>query len=153
MSTLVIVESPAKAKKIASYLGTGYTVQASLGHVRDLPGSKAEIPERYRTEPWANLGVNPQTFHPIYVVPDSKSRTVANLKALAGKADRVILASDDDREGESISWHLSQLLNLKNPQRMVGPGKGAPARGLHSLDSCGNSPPTAPRPSSASESR
>jgi DNA topoisomerase-1 len=119
MSTLVIVESPAKAKKIASYLGAGYAVQASLGHVRDLPGSKAEIPERYRSEPWANLGVNPSTFHPIYVVPDSKSRTVASLRALAGKADRVILASDDDREGESISWHLAQLLKLKNPQRMV----------------------------------
>ena len=119
MSTLVIVESPAKAKKIAGYLGAGYAVQASLGHVRDLPGSKSEIPERYRAEPWANLGVDPATFHPIYVVPDSKSRTVANLKALAGKADRVILASDDDREGESISWHLAQLLKLKNPQRMV----------------------------------
>ncbi|WP_407542240.1 type I DNA topoisomerase (plasmid) [Deinococcus radiomollis] len=119
MSTLVIVESPAKAKKIASYLGPGYAVQASLGHVRDLPGSRAEIPERYRAEPWANLGVNPQTFHPIYVVPDSKSRTVASLRSLASKADRVILASDDDREGESISWHLAQLLNLKNPQRMV----------------------------------
>ncbi|WP_407572795.1 type I DNA topoisomerase [Deinococcus altitudinis] len=119
MNTLVIVESPAKAKKIASYLGPGYAVQASLGHVRDLPGNKAEIPERYRAESWANLGVNPSTFHPIYIVPDSKSRTVASLRALAGKADRVILASDDDREGESISWHLAQLLNLKNPQRMV----------------------------------
>ena len=119
MSTLVIVESPAKAKKIASYLGHGYAVQASLGHVRDLPGNRQEIPERYRTEPWANLGVHPSTFHPIYVVPDSKSRTVASLRALASKADRVILASDDDREGESISWHLAQLLNLRNPQRMV----------------------------------
>ena len=119
MNTLVIVESPAKAKKIAGYLGAGYTVQASLGHVRDLPSSRNEVPERYRAEPWANLGVNPGTFRPVYVVPESKRRTVAGLKTLASKADRVILASDDDREGESISWHLSELLGLKNPQRMV----------------------------------
>ncbi|ULH17509.1 type I DNA topoisomerase (plasmid) [Deinococcus sp. KNUC1210] len=115
----MIVESPAKAKKIASYLGSGYTVQASLGHVRDLPNRKEDLPERYRQEPWANLGVNPTTFQPIYVVPESKERTVSGLRALAAKADRVILASDDDREGESISWHLSQLLELNNPQRMV----------------------------------
>ena len=119
MNTLVIVESPAKARKIAGYLGAGYTVQASLGHVRDLPGSKAEIPERYRGEPWANLGVNPQTFRPIYVIPESKQATVKQLQSLARKADRVILASDDDREGESISWHLSQVLGLKDPLRMV----------------------------------
>jgi DNA topoisomerase-1 len=119
VNTLVIVESPAKARKIAGYLGPGYTVQASLGHVRDLPGSKAEIPERYRGESWANLGVNPQTFRPIYVVPESKQATVKQLQALASRADRVILASDDDREGESISWHLAQVLGLKEPQRMV----------------------------------
>lgn len=119
MNTLVIVESPAKARKIAGHLGAGYTVQASLGHVRDLPGSRAEIPERYRGEPWANLGVNPQTFRPIYVVPESKQATVKQLQALTSRADRVILASDDDREGESISWHLAQVLGLKDPQRMV----------------------------------
>ena len=119
MGTLVIVESPAKAKKIAGYLGAGYTVQASLGHVRDLPGNKHEVPERYRAEPWASLGVNPSTFRPIYVVPQGKQRTVASLRALAARAQRVILASDDDREGESISWHLAQLLGLKNPLRMV----------------------------------
>ncbi len=119
MNTLVIVESPAKARKIAGYLGAGYTVQASLGHVRDLPGSRDEIPERYRGEPWATLGVHPQTFRPIYVVPGSKQATVNQLQALARKADRVILASDDDREGESISWHLAQVLGLKDAQRMV----------------------------------
>lgn len=119
MATLVIVESPAKARKIAGLLGAGFTVRASLGHVRDLPGSKAEIPERYRAEPWANLGVNPDTFAPIYVVPASKRATVKELQQLASKADRVLFASDMDREGEAISYHLSRLLGVDQPVRMV----------------------------------
>lgn len=119
MATLVIVESPAKARKIAGLLGAGFTVRASLGHVRDLPGSKAEIPERYRAEPWANLGVNPDTFTPIYVVPASKRATVKELQQLAAKADRVLFASDMDREGEAISYHLSRLLGVDQPVRMV----------------------------------
>lgn len=119
MATLVIVESPAKARKIAGYLGRDYVVRASLGHVRDLPGSKAEIPERYRAEPWANLGVNPETFAPIYVVPASKRATVKELQQLAAKADRVLFASDMDREGEAISYHLSRLLKIEQPTRMV----------------------------------
>ena len=119
MATLVIVESPAKARKIAGLLGAGFTVRASLGHVRDLPGSKAEIPERYRAEPWANLGVNPDTFTPIYVVPASKRATVKELQQLAAKADRVLFASDLDREGEAISYHLSRLLGVDQPVRMV----------------------------------
>ncbi|MFB9993159.1 type I DNA topoisomerase [Deinococcus oregonensis] len=119
MSILVIVESPAKAKKIASFLGAGYVVKASLGHVRDLPASKAELPAKYRGEPWANLGVNPETFAPIYVVPSKKAATVRDLKAAAAKAERVLFASDADREGEAISWHLSRLLGVKEPQRMT----------------------------------
>ncbi|MDK2012181.1 MULTISPECIES: type I DNA topoisomerase [unclassified Deinococcus] len=119
MATLVIVESPAKARKIAGLLGAGFTVRASLGHVRDLPGSKAEIPERYRAEPWANLGVNPDTFAPIYVVPASRRATVKELQQLASKADRVLFASDMDREGEAISYHLSRLLGVDQPVRMV----------------------------------
>ncbi|WP_189074868.1 type I DNA topoisomerase [Deinococcus sedimenti] len=119
MATLVIVESPAKARKIAGLLGAGFVVRASLGHVRDLPGSKMEIPERYRAEPWAHLGVNPETFAPIYVVPASKRSTVKELRQLAGAADRILFASDMDREGEAISYHLSRLLNVEQPTRMV----------------------------------
>ncbi|MVN89138.1 type I DNA topoisomerase [Deinococcus sp. HMF7620] len=119
MATLVIVESPAKARKIAGYLGGGYVVRASLGHVRDLPSTKADIPERYRTESWANLGVNPETFSPIYVVPASKRATVKELQGLAAKADRILFASDMDREGEAISYHLSRLLKVEEPVRMV----------------------------------
>ncbi|UBV44245.1 type I DNA topoisomerase (plasmid) [Deinococcus taeanensis] len=119
MATLVIVESPAKAKKIAGYLGQGYVVCASLGHVRDLPGSKGEIPERYRQEPWAALGVNPATFTPIYVVPPAKRQTVRELQQLARTADAVLFASDMDREGEAISYHLSRLLGVDQPVRMV----------------------------------
>ncbi|NTY02610.1 type I DNA topoisomerase [Deinococcus sp. JMULE3] len=119
MATLVIVESPAKARKIAGLLGAGFVVRASLGHVRDLPGSKAEIPERYRAEPWANLGVNPETFAPIYVVPAGKQATVRELRQLAARADRVLFASDMDREGEAISYHLSRLLGVEQPTRMV----------------------------------
>ncbi|MFC6662478.1 DNA topoisomerase [Deinococcus multiflagellatus] len=119
MATLVIVESPAKARKIAGYLGGGYVVRASLGHVRDLPSTKADIPERYRAEPWATLGVNPETFSPIYVVPASKRATVKELQGLAAKADRILFASDMDREGEAISYHLSRLLKVDDPVRMV----------------------------------
>ncbi|MFC4427097.1 type I DNA topoisomerase [Deinococcus navajonensis] len=119
MATLVIVESPAKAKKIAGFLGQGYIVRASLGHVRDLPGTKEEVPERYRHEPWATLGVNPQTFSPIYVVPPAKRRTVQELQQLARQADAVLFASDMDREGEAISYHLSRLLKVEQPVRMV----------------------------------
>ena len=119
MLTLVIVESPAKARKIAGYLGPGYVVHASLGHVRDLPGSRAEIPGRYAGEPWAGLGVHPGTFRPIYVVPQNKRRTVEGLRALARKADRVLFAADPDREGEAIAWHLSVLLEVRDPVRLV----------------------------------
>ncbi|WP_027482820.1 type I DNA topoisomerase [Deinococcus pimensis] len=121
MTTLVIVESPSKAKKIQAYLGTGYTVRASLGHVRDLPASRHEIPARYAAEPWARLGIDVQAgFRPLYVVPRSKAKVVRELRELAAKATRVLLATDPDREGEAIAYHLAQALGLKGDvQRMT----------------------------------
>ncbi len=114
-TTLVIVESPSKAKKIQGYLGSGYTVRASLGHIRDLPSTKAEIPEKYASEAWARLGVNvSDSFKPIYIVPAGKKKVVAELRALVKTADRVLLATDPDREGEAIAWHLVAALGLKS---------------------------------------
>jgi len=120
-NTLVIVESPAKARTIEKYLGKGYTVESSIGHIRDLPRSAAEIPEKYKNEAWARLGLNVEDdFRPLYVVSADKKSHVAKLKKLAGEADEVILATDDDREGESIAWHLLQELKPKVPvKRMV----------------------------------
>ena len=121
MSTLVIVESPAKAKKIQSYLGKDYVVRASIGHIRDLPANKLEIPERYAAERWASVGVDVQNnFRPIYVIPKTKQEVVRSLRAEVKKADKVILATDADREGEAIAWHLTQALKLPNTtERMV----------------------------------
>ncbi|MBF2056934.1 MAG: type I DNA topoisomerase [Cyanobacterium sp. T60_A2020_053] len=121
MSTLVIVESPTKAKTIRNYLPKDYIVEASMGHIRDLPSSAEEIPAQYKQFDWARLGVNvDQNFEPIYVVPKTKNKTVKQLKTLLKDADELILATDEDREGESISWHLLQLLKPKVPiKRMV----------------------------------
>lgn len=119
VNTLVIVESPAKAKTIQKYLGPGYRVEASVGHIRDLPASKAEIPEKYAAEPWARLGIDVAGgFKPLYVVPKDKRGKVAELRKLAKAADQTILATDGDREGEAIGWHLARELGLKEPQRM-----------------------------------
>jgi len=120
-NTLVIVESPAKARTIEKYLGKGYTVESSIGHIRDLPRSAAEIPEKYKNEAWARLGLNVEDdFRPLYVVSADKKGHVAKLKKLASEADELILATDDDREGESIAWHLLQELKPKVPvKRMV----------------------------------
>lgn len=121
MSTLVIVESPTKARTISSFLPSGYRVEASMGHVRDLPPSSDEIPEKLKGEKWANLGVNVESdFEPIYVVPKDKKKKVKELKEALKGADELVLATDEDREGESISWHLLQILNPKVPtKRMV----------------------------------
>ena len=118
---LVIVESPAKARKIGDYLGRDYKVLASMGHVRDLPASAAEIPAAVKKEPWATLGVNTTAdFEPLYIVPKEKKKTVKALKDALKSADELILATDEDREGESIGWHLAQLLKPKVPvKRMV----------------------------------
>jgi DNA topoisomerase-1 len=121
MSTLVIVESPTKARTIRNFLPSTYRVEASMGHVRDLPPSAEEIPEEYKAEKWAQLGVNVEAnFEPIYVIPKDKQKIVKELKAALKQADELVLATDEDREGESISWHLLQILQPKVPiKRMV----------------------------------
>ena len=121
MSKLVIVESPTKAKTISNYLPKGYVVKASMGHIRDLPSSAGEIPEKVKGEAWARLGVNvEQDFEPLYVIPASKKKVVTELRAALKDADELILATDEDREGESIGWHLHEVLKPKVPvKRMV----------------------------------
>ncbi|MCG9894021.1 MAG: toprim domain-containing protein, partial [Fimbriimonadaceae bacterium] len=112
--SLVIVESPAKAKTIARFLGREYDVQASFGHVRDLPESSDQIPEEVKKKKWARLGVNvEENFEPIYVVSSDKTHHVANLRKAAKEATEILLATDEDREGESISWHILELLKPK----------------------------------------
>ncbi|MBK5217112.1 MAG: DNA topoisomerase I, partial [Propionibacteriales bacterium] len=121
MTTLVIVESPAKAKKIAGYLGNDYVVESSIGHIRDLPHSASEVPAKYKGESWASLGVNVDDgFVPIYVVPSDKKAHIAKLKKLLKESDELLLATDEDREGEAIAWHLLDELKPKVPvKRMV----------------------------------
>ena len=113
---LVIVESPAKAKTISKFLGSGYLIEASIGHVRDLPSSADEIPDEHRKEAWSRLGIDVEhDFKPIYVVPPGKRDQIRKLKALLKQAGHLYLATDEDREGESISWHLLQELAPKVP--------------------------------------
>ncbi|HKN99855.1 MAG TPA: type I DNA topoisomerase [Pseudonocardiaceae bacterium] len=117
---LVIVESPAKARKIASYLGKDYVVQSSKGHIRDLPRKAAEVPAKYKSEPWGNLGVNVDNdFEPIYIVTPDKKSTVAELKEALKDVDELYLATDGDREGEAIAWHLLETLKPKIPVRRM----------------------------------
>ncbi len=118
---LVIVESPAKAKTIAGYLGKGYVVESSIGHVRDLPQSAADIPARIKGESWARLGVDIDNgFDPVYVVSRDKKPHMTKLKALLKDASELYLATDEDREGEAIAWHLFDELKPKVPvKRMV----------------------------------
>ncbi|HBV63844.1 MAG TPA: type I DNA topoisomerase [Rhodopirellula sp.] len=114
--SLVIVESPAKARTISKFLGSGYQVEASIGHVRDLPAGKKEVPEKFKQEPWAYLGVNTdEDFAPLYIVPDDKKKQVKKLKDALKGADNLYLATDEDREGEAISWHLQEILKPKVP--------------------------------------
>ena len=119
--TLVIVESPTKARTIRGFLPKEFRVEASMGHVRDLPNNASEIPAAQKGEKWANLGVNTaKDFEPLYVVPKDKKKVVKELKDALKGADQLLLATDEDREGESISWHLAQLLDPKVPvKRMV----------------------------------
>ncbi|MGH2977535.1 MAG: type I DNA topoisomerase [Gaiellaceae bacterium] len=117
---LVIVESPAKARTIAGYLGPEFVVESSVGHIRDLPDSAAEIPERYKGEPWARLGVDVEhDFEPLYVVDPDKKKTVAQLRKQLADADELLLATDEDREGEAIAWHLLEVLKPKVPTRRM----------------------------------
>ena len=118
---LVIVESPSKARTIAGYLGQGYVVESSVGHIRDMPDSAADIPAKYKGEPWARLGVNvDDNFQALYVVHNDKKQQVSKLKSLLKDADELFLATDEDREGEAIAWHLLEELKPKVPtSRMV----------------------------------
>ncbi|MEU1386764.1 MULTISPECIES: type I DNA topoisomerase [unclassified Nonomuraea] len=118
---LVIVESPAKAKTIEKYLGAGYTVESSIGHIRDLPERADDIPEAFKKESWARLGVNVEhEFEPLYVVNPDKKAQVSKLRQLLKGADELYLATDEDREGEAIAWHLREVLKPTVPvHRMV----------------------------------
>jgi DNA topoisomerase I len=117
---LVIVESPAKARTIAGYLGPDFVVESSVGHIRDLPDSAAEIPEKYKGESWARLGVDVEHgFEPLYVVDPDKKKTVSQLKKQLAGADELLLATDEDREGEAIAWHLLEVLKPKVPVRRM----------------------------------
>lgn len=117
---LVIVESPAKARTLSRFLGTKYRVEASYGHIRDLPESAAEVPEEIKRKPWGRLGVDTDgDFTPYYVVPADKKKNVTALRAAMKDASELILATDPDREGESISWHLRELLKPKVKVRRI----------------------------------
>ncbi|HEX8691043.1 MAG TPA: type I DNA topoisomerase [Longimicrobium sp.] len=113
---LVVVESPTKAKTIRGFLPSGYRVAASMGHVRDLPESASEIPPTLKGQEWARLGVNVERdFEPVYVIPSGKKKVVSELKALLKEADELVVATDEDREGESIGWHLVEVLKPRCP--------------------------------------
>ena len=118
---LVIVESPAKARTIAGFLGDDYVVESSVGHIRDLPNGAAEVPAAYKGEPWARLGVDTDNgFKPLYVVTGRAKDQVRRLKTLLKDADELLLATDEDREGEAIAWHLLEVLSPRVPvKRMV----------------------------------
>ncbi|GIF15121.1 type I DNA topoisomerase [Actinoplanes teichomyceticus] len=118
---LVIVESPSKAKTIAGYLGPDYLVEASVGHIRDLPKNADEVPAKYKGESWARLGVDVDNgFHALYVVAENRKQQVAKLQKLAKEVDEIFLATDEDREGEAIAWHLIETIKPKVPvKRMV----------------------------------
>ena len=116
----VIVESATKAKKIQKFLGDGFIVEASVGHIRDLPRGAADVPPKYKKEQWARLGVNvDDDFQPLYIVSPDKKKKVADLKAKLKQADELLLATDPDREGEAIAWHLLEVLKPKVPVRRM----------------------------------
>src|SRR5262247_3370487 len=117
---LVIVESPAKAKTLGRFLGNRYRVEASYGHIRDLPESAADVPKDIKEKDWGRLGVDVERdFTPYYVIPGDKKKQVAHLKTAIKEASELLLATDPDREGESISWHLTQVLKPKVPVRRI----------------------------------
>ena len=119
---LVIVESPAKARKIAEYLGAGYVVESSIGHIRDLPNNAADTPAKIKDKPWGRLAVDVENdFEPYYVVPRDKKSHITKLRGLVKDADELYLATDEDREGEAIAWHLLDELKPKGipVKRMV----------------------------------
>lgn len=118
--SLVIVESPAKARTIGKFLGSDFIIEASIGHVRDLPQGAKQIPAAFKGQKWANLGVNvEEEFQPIYVIPPDKAEHVRKLKGLVKGAEELYLATDEDREGEAISWHLQEILQPKIPVKRL----------------------------------
>ena len=121
MPALVIVESPAKAKKIAEYLGDDFMVESSIGHIRDLPRNAADVPAAYKGEKWSRMGIDVDNdFKPLYVVSADKKDQIKKLKSLLKESDELYLATDEDREGEAIAWHLLEVLNPQVPvKRMV----------------------------------
>src|SRR5829696_8921881 len=117
---LVIVESPAKARTISAYLGEDFVVDSSVGHIRDLPTSAKEIPDKFKKEPWARLGVDIEhDFEPLYVVDSDKKSKVSELRKRLADAEELLLATDEDREGEAIAWHLLEVLKPKIPVRRM----------------------------------
>ena len=117
---LVIVESPAKARKISTYLGPGFVVESSRGHIRDLPRDAKEVPDKFKGQSWARLGVDVDNgFEPLYVVTPDKKSTVSELRTALKDAAELYLATDGDREGEAIAWHLLQTLKPKVPVRRM----------------------------------
>ena len=120
MTTLVIVESPNKVRSIQAYLGDDYVVDSSVGHIRDLPKGADQVPAKYKGEPWARLGVDVDNgFEPVYVVPADKKAQITKLKKLLKDADELVLATDEDREGEAIAWHLYDELKPKVPVKRI----------------------------------
>lgn len=118
--TLVIVESPTKAKTLAKFLGSGYVVESSIGHVRDLPANAAEVPADLKKEPWARLGVDvTNDFKPLYIIQPDKKKKIAELRSALKDVDELLLATDEDREGEAISWHLVEVLKPRVPYRRM----------------------------------
>ncbi|HEX8868064.1 MAG TPA: toprim domain-containing protein, partial [Lentzea sp.] len=117
---LVIVESPTKARKIASYLGSNFVVESSRGHIRDLPRGAADVPAKFKGQAWARLGVDvDHDFEPLYVVSADKKSLVTELKEALKDVDELYLATDGDREGEAIAWHLLETLKPKVPVRRM----------------------------------
>jgi len=120
MSKLVIVESPAKARTIAEFLGEGFVVESSIGHVRDLPRKAEDVPAAHKGKDWSRLGVDTENdFKPLYIVPKEKKAQITKLRKLVKEADELYLATDEDREGESIAWHLLETLKPKIPVRRM----------------------------------